>query len=107
MITRFGGWLADCVVTEETEFERAGLAGGAGTAGAGVEVGLGFAAEVAGVGGGAWVVDGTPVFTCGVVGFEVVYGWPSSPEVKERVEQKPSDELMINVRPSFDLVIVD
>lgn len=31
------------------------------------------------------------------------YGCPSSPGANERVEQNPSDELMINVKPSEDL----
>lgn len=32
-----------------------------------------------------------------------VYGCPNSPGENERVEQKPSDELIIKVNPSFDL----
>lgn len=30
-------------------------------------------------------------------------GCPNSPAVKESVEQKPSDDVMRRVRPSFDL----
>lgn len=33
-----------------------------------------------------------------------VYNWPSSPVVKDRVEQKPSDDDINNVKPSPDLL---
>jgi hypothetical protein len=36
-------------------------------------------------------------------GIEWGYGCPNSPGAKERVEQNPSDELMISVKPSDDL----
>lgn len=32
-----------------------------------------------------------------------LYSWPNSPGVKERVEQKPSDEEISSVEPSVDL----
>ncbi len=90
---------ARCVVTDDTEFERAGLAGGGGTACAG-------AAFVGSVGVcKADVVCAEVPVVCGAV-ICAVYGWPNSPGAKERVEQKPSDELMIKVNPSFDLAIV-
>lgn len=31
------------------------------------------------------------------------YGWPSSPAAKVRAEQKPSDDVMRSIEPSFDL----
>lgn len=40
---------------------------------------------------------------CLLVGTSPVYGLPSSPSAKVRVEQKPSDDVMSNVRPSFAL----
>lgn len=35
-----------------------------------------------------------------------MYVWPNSPGANESVEQKPSEELMINVNPSADLLCV-
>ena len=40
----------------------------------------------------------------GAVEVDAMYGCPNSPGAKQRVEQKPSDELIINVKPSLDLV---
>lgn len=97
------GWEREGVVVgvfEEAEVERAGLAGGitcvvvvvvdVDVVGVGVEV-------VAGA-GGAGVGVGRGVCVAGAV-----YCWPSSPGAKVRVEQKPSEELIIRVRPSLDL----
>ncbi len=107
VIIAFGGGVGakvdDC--TEEIEFERAGLDGrivGAGDEGGrdgvgGFGVGPGVAcgdAKAAGIVG--WCSVGTlPGYTC-----------PSSPGVKERVEQKPSEELIRRVSPSVDLARV-
>lgn len=40
---------------------------------------------------------------CLVVGMSPTYSWPSSPGVKVRVEQKPSEDVIRRVMPSFDL----
>lgn len=37
-------------------------------------------------------------------GFSIVYTWPSSPGEKESDEQNPSEELIIRVSPSCDLI---
>lgn len=42
---------------------------------------------------------------CFAVGISPWYTCPSSPGAKDRVEQKPSDEVMRSVSPSFDLVL--
>ena len=44
---------------------------------------------------------------CLTVGTSPVYGWPSSPMEKVRVEQKPSEEVIRSVRPSFDLHLLE
>lgn len=92
--------------------ERAGLAGGGGYAGLGWAL---FAVAgiwpcllgeaCVGVGSGVWFIDGAVEVMdwCAVVDKGGVYCCPNSPGRNERVEQKPSDELIINVRPSVDL----
>jgi hypothetical protein len=87
---------ARCVVTEDTELDRAGLAGGGG-----IFTLVGFV--------GVCIVDiegpaDVPVVCGGDIG--AVYGWPNSPGAKERVEQKPSEELITKVKPSSDLATV-
>jgi len=42
---------------------------------------------------------------CLLFGTSPVYGLPSSPSAKVKVEQKPSDEVMRSVRPSLALRI--
>lgn len=84
------------------ELERAGLAGGITWT---ELVWFGAAAgEAACVGVGRGLDVALEVTGCGAV--VAVWGCPSSPGANERVEQNPSDELMINVRPSPDLRIV-
>ncbi len=102
------------MTTDDVEFERVGLGGGSGAgeadgastgvdwrsndggADAAVGVGTGVAcaddAVEMGAGDGWCAVSTWPVYTC-----------PSSPGLKVRFEQKPSDELMSKVRPSLDL----
>ena len=98
----------DCVATEQAELERAGLAGGTGPVGA-VDAGVVL------TGGETCVEVGKDVvFEAGVLAFAVLWlietgpvcGWPSSPGAKERVEQKPSEELINSVKPSTDLLLV-
>lgn len=76
---------------ELAEVERAGLAGGITCVVVGAGAGVGVCREV-------WVVLEELAVADGAV-----YCWPSSPGANVRVEQNPSDELMIRVRPSFDL----
>jgi hypothetical protein len=108
LTTPAGVCCEDCVATEQAELERAGLAGGIGPVFvvgkpcvltgdgtcADVDKGVAFAAGVLGL-AVLWPTEVGPVYTC-----------PSSPGAKERVEQKPSEELMINVNPSVDLYSV-
>lgn len=73
------------------ELDVLGTAGDAGCAGFGL--------------GEACVVDcaSAPVACpCGAVA-DGTYGWPNSPAENARVEQKPSEELMMRVSPSVDL----
>ena len=95
----------DCVATEQVELERAGLAGGTGPM---LVVDVLFVL----IGDGTCVGVGKGVtFAAGVLGLAVLwptdvdpaYGCPNSPGANERVEQNPSEELMINVNPSVDL----
>lgn len=96
----------DCVATEQVEFERAGLAGGTGAV---VVVDALFAlagdCKCVGVGKGVrfatWLLE-FAAFCPKEVG--PAYSWPNSPGANERVEQKPSEELMTNVNPSVDLL---
>lgn len=84
-------------VFEEAEVERAGLAGGITC----VDVGVDVVAD-ADVDGGAGVGVGRG-FDAAAVAVGAVYCCPSSPGAKVKVEQNPSEELIIRVRPSFDL----
>jgi hypothetical protein len=69
--------------------------------------GLGFAKEgdmpTFGVGTGVAFADEVAVGFCWACDADAKYGWPNSPGANDSVEQNPSDELIINVRPSFDL----
>lgn len=58
-----------------------------------------------GVGSGVVWAEATVLLMVGclAVGVSPVYTCPSSPGVKVRVEQNPSDEVISNVRPSMDL----
>lgn len=87
-------------VFEEAEVERAGLAGGITC----VDVGVDVVAD-ADVDGGAGVGVGRGFDAAAVAAVAVgaVYCCPSSPGAKVKVEQNPSEELIIRVRPSFDL----
>ncbi len=102
------------MTTEDVELDLVGLGGGNGAgeaegantgvgclskdggaeAAVGVGTGVGCAEEPVDIGAGdGWCAVGTcPAYT-----------WPSSPGLKVRVEQKPSDELMSKVSPSLDL----
>ena len=99
----------DCVATDDVELDLVGLGGGNGAGdaegakigvlclskdtGAEAAVGVGWAGDAVDVAGDGCAAVGTwPVYTC-----------PSSPGLKVRFEQKPSEELMSNVRPSLDL----
>lgn len=117
----------DWVAMEDVEFERVGedcrTVGPSGAAGGDAAVdkleevrwwwllvlvkGDGGAMVEVGVAIGVFCVEDTavPLTTgCFAVGTSPVYICPSSPAAKVRVEQKPSDELMSNVRPSLDLL---
>jgi hypothetical protein len=60
---------------------------------------------LAGDGSCAWFADEVPAFAgCWAVPTGGVYGWPNSPGANDNVEQKPSEELIIKVKPSFDHV---
>jgi len=54
---------------------------------------------------GVFCDDDTAVLSwgCLLVGTSPVYGLPSSPSAKVSVEQKPSEEVISSVRPSFAL----
>ena len=66
---------------------------GGAVAAVGVGTGVGWADDTVDKAGDGWAAVGTcPVYIC-----------PSSPGLKVRFEQKPSDELMSKVRPSLDL----
>jgi hypothetical protein len=104
-MTPAGVCCEDCVATEQAELERAGLAGGTGPVLCvdelfvligdgtciGVDIGVAFAAGVLGL-AVFWLTEVDPVYSC-----------PNSPGANDRVEQNPSEELMINVSPSVDL----
>lgn len=97
------------MATEQAELERAGLAGGTwGALGAaelplldGTWVGLTGDGACVGVGRGVTLAEVLAAFDAAAVDPE--YVCPSSPGANESVEQKPSEELMIKVNPSFDL----
>lgn len=68
--------------------------------------GEGGAKTEVGVGTGVFWVDETAVpdrIGCLCVGTSPVYTWPSSDGRNESVEQNPSDDEIINVKPSLDL----
>lgn len=112
-----------CVATDDAEFDRVGDGGRAfpydvvgGGDGAGNEVaefrcwwlgnGEGGAKSEVGVGIGVAWLDVVPVeideaFLA--LTNSPSYSWPNSPGVKERVEQKPSEEEISSVEPSVDL----
>lgn len=95
---------------EEVELVRAGLAGGAWVLGpeallvAGVWLALmGDFGTCVGVGSGvAWAEGVVELLASPVC---PVYGCPSSPGANDNAEQKPSEELMIKVKPSLDLYL--
>ena len=97
------------MATEQAELERAGLAGGTWGALGAVELPLLDGTWVGLTGDGACVGVGSGVTLAEVlVGFEPAavdpeYVCPNSPGANESVEQKPSEELIIKVNPSFDL----
>ncbi len=116
------------VMTEEVELDRAGEDGRALTKDAGAGGGEGAANELAefrwwcwapfgkgdggantevGVGAGVLWLDGTVVSVVRAgrlwLGTSPVYIWPSSPAVKDSVEQKPSEDEMSRVKPSWAL----
>lgn len=115
----------DWVAIEEVEFERVGEverkdgAAGGGEAAASGSRGLdelrwcwtcctgkgdcGFA--VVGVARGVFWDDDWDVRDL-TTGISPLYTWPSSPAEKVRVEQKPSEDVMSNVKPSFDLSLL-
>ena len=103
----------DCVAIEDVELDLVGLGGGNGAGDAeGARIGVvclskDAGAETAvGVGiGVGWADDAVDMAGdgCAAVGTWPVYTCPSSPGLKVRFEQKPSEELMSNVRPSLDL----
>ena len=102
----------DSVAIDEMEFDRVGLGGGGG-AGEYTAAGVGGlskeagAAGAVGVGTGVGLPEAAEEMVMGEgwrrVGTCPVNGCPSSPGLKAKVEQKPSEELMISVRPSADL----
>lgn len=56
------------------------------------------------VGRGVIFADDVPELAgCCAADVDPVYGCPNSPGANERVEQKPSEELMTKVNPSLDL----
>jgi hypothetical protein len=105
----------DCVAIDDVELDLLGLGGGSG-AGEGASTGVHCLSKVGGadaaVGVGTGVgCDEDPVETGAGDGWWALGTWPvnicpSSPGLKVRVEQKPSDELMSNVSPSLDLEIL-
>lgn len=110
LMTVCGCWVEERVATEEVELDRAGLEGRGVAAGwearAATGPGLVFTTEgdeIWLVGAGVWLVDGA-VETTGGCGVDTgLYCSPNSPGENDRVEQKPSEELMIKVNPSCDL----
>jgi hypothetical protein len=100
-------WWAEIVLIDDAEDDRAGLAGRHVTEGD-ADIGLPLMKDGETLwlskGIGVWQVDGAvdTVAWCGA-DTGATYGCPSSPGEKDNVEQKPSDELMINVNPSLDL----
>jgi hypothetical protein len=88
-------------VNELPEFRCWWCAPWNGEGGANTEVGVGT--------GVFWLED--EAVTPGTTGFRrlgtsPVYAWPSSVGEKDRVEQKPSDDVISSVRPSLDLRIM-
>lgn len=117
-----------CVATEDVEFERVGedgptigrmeVAEGDGAVGfegvrwwvlrTGLEVwkGDGGAAFVGVAIGVVWEDETAlaPTVLLLRLGTSPVYTWPSSPELNDKVEQKPSEDVMSKVSPSLDQV---
>jgi hypothetical protein len=110
------------VATDEAEFERAGLDGRAPLASeecavrTGVGSGLPIDSGKADTGVGTGVDDGVedalegtaipwyePAVAAAAAAVGPLYTWPSSPGANVTAEQKPSDELMMSVKPSIDL----
>lgn len=92
------------MVIEHAELERAGLVGG-GWLVLG-EAAFALAAWLVLTGDAAWAgvgKDDAPALTGREAGIGAVYCCPNSPGANDNVEQKPSEELMISVKPSFDL----
>ena len=103
----------DCVAIEDVELDLVGLGGGNGAGEArAAKTGVlclskdGGADTAVGVGIGVGCVDDAADMAgdgCAAVGTWPVYTCPTSPGLKVRFEQKPSEELISRVRPSLDL----
>lgn len=116
--------MEDIVAIDDVELDRVGEPGrienGGGCDGAGegaaAGTGVAFARDGDIVGTGVPWADGVGAegvgadavvefaFGCDSVGTGPVYFSPSSPGANASVEQKPSVEVISNVRPSFDLI---